>query len=143
MRCTTSPAPDVVSIEQMDAMTRNAREFGVRLYPVGAAEQGIVHVISPQLGLTLPGMTIDGSPTVETMTLPGDVNAFYQELSGRRSWFYLALHYHAWVLLRLKEWPLAFVSPLKLFRLRDRQPLCAWPEEGVCPRFGVRCLPIS
>src|SRR5581483_2483631 len=43
---------------QMEAMTRNAREFGIRLYPMGAPEQGIVHVISPQLGLTLPGMTI-------------------------------------------------------------------------------------
>jgi 3-isopropylmalate/(R)-2-methylmalate dehydratase large subunit len=42
----------------MDAMTRNAREFGIRLYPMGAPEQGIVHVISPQLGMTLPGMTI-------------------------------------------------------------------------------------
>jgi 3-isopropylmalate/(R)-2-methylmalate dehydratase large subunit len=50
--------PDEISTKQMDAMTRNASEFGVRLYPMGAPEQGIVHVISPQLGLTLPGMTI-------------------------------------------------------------------------------------
>jgi 3-isopropylmalate/(R)-2-methylmalate dehydratase large subunit len=42
----------------MDAMARNAREFGIRLFPMGAPEQGIVHVIAPQLGLTEPGMTI-------------------------------------------------------------------------------------
>ena len=50
--------PDETSRLQMDAMTRNAREFGIRLYPMGAPEQGIVHVISPQLGMTIPGMTI-------------------------------------------------------------------------------------
>jgi 3-isopropylmalate/(R)-2-methylmalate dehydratase large subunit len=54
---TATPADDI-SRRQMDAMTRNAGEFGVRLYPMGAPEQGIVHVISPQLGLTEPGMTI-------------------------------------------------------------------------------------
>ncbi|HET7701284.1 MAG TPA: aconitase family protein, partial [Candidatus Limnocylindria bacterium] len=52
-----TPADDL-SIAQMEAMRRNAHGFGVRLYPIGAPEQGIVHVISPQLGLTLPGMTI-------------------------------------------------------------------------------------
>ncbi|HJW48281.1 MAG TPA: 3-isopropylmalate dehydratase large subunit, partial [Candidatus Limnocylindria bacterium] len=56
---TTSATPaDEISQKQMEAMARNAREFGVRLYPMGAPEQGIVHVISPQLGLTEPGMTI-------------------------------------------------------------------------------------
>ena len=49
---------DPLSRAQMDAMTRNARTFDVRLYPMGSPDQGIVHVISPQLGLTLPGMTI-------------------------------------------------------------------------------------
>ena len=53
----STPADDT-SRGQMDAMTRNAREFGVRLFPMGAPEQGIVHVISPQIGLTEPGMTI-------------------------------------------------------------------------------------
>jgi len=52
-----APADDI-SLKQMDAMARNAREFGIRLFPMGAPEQGIVHVISPQLGLTEPGMTI-------------------------------------------------------------------------------------
>src|SRR6266702_3587861 len=56
---TTAATPaDDISLKQMDAMARNAREFGIRLYPMGAPEQGIVHVISPQLGLTEPGMTI-------------------------------------------------------------------------------------
>ncbi len=55
---TAATVPDPISVSQLDAMGRNAREFGVRLYGMGAPEQGIVHVISPQLGLTLPGMTI-------------------------------------------------------------------------------------
>ncbi|HYR93156.1 MAG TPA: 3-isopropylmalate dehydratase large subunit, partial [Methylomirabilota bacterium] len=55
---TTASAQDPVSAAQLEAMARNAKEFGVRLYAMGAPEQGIVHVISPQLGLTLPGMTI-------------------------------------------------------------------------------------
>jgi 3-isopropylmalate/(R)-2-methylmalate dehydratase large subunit len=42
----------------MEAMRKNAAEFGVRLHPMGDAGQGIVHVIGPQLGLTQPGMTI-------------------------------------------------------------------------------------
>ncbi|HET9808307.1 MAG TPA: 3-isopropylmalate dehydratase large subunit, partial [Candidatus Limnocylindria bacterium] len=55
---TTATPADDISQKQMEAMARNAREFGVRLFPMGAPEQGIVHVISPQLGLTEPGMTI-------------------------------------------------------------------------------------
>ncbi len=55
---TSSTPPDEISQAQIDAMARNAREFGVRVYPMGTPEQGIVHVISPQMGLTLPGMTI-------------------------------------------------------------------------------------
>ena len=37
---------------------RNCAEFGVRLHPLGDVEQGIVHVVGPQLGLTQPGMTV-------------------------------------------------------------------------------------
>jgi 3-isopropylmalate/(R)-2-methylmalate dehydratase large subunit len=55
---TNDDPPEEISALQIEAMTRNAREFGVRCYPVGSPEQGIVHVISPQLGLTQPGMTI-------------------------------------------------------------------------------------
>ena len=40
------------------SLRRNAAEFGVRLHPLGDIEQGIVHVVGPQLGLTQPGMTI-------------------------------------------------------------------------------------
>src|SRR3954449_10864239 len=52
------PIADPVSRTQVDTLRRNCKEFGVRLHPMGDAEQGIVHVIGPQLGLTQPGMTI-------------------------------------------------------------------------------------
>src|SRR5258706_3596165 len=55
---TVATRADDIWVKQMDALARNAREFGIRLFPMGAPEQGIVHVISPQLGLTEPGMTI-------------------------------------------------------------------------------------
>src|SRR3984957_3306894 len=41
--------------KQLAALSRNVKEFGVRLYGYGDARQGIVHVIGPQLGITLPG----------------------------------------------------------------------------------------
>src|SRR5438045_5155748 len=47
-----------MSAREVEAVARNARGFGVRCYPTGDPNQGIVHVISPQLGLTQPGMTI-------------------------------------------------------------------------------------
>src|SRR6201998_3241459 len=53
-----SPVTDPVSRTQVEALRKNAAEFGVRLHPMGDAGQGIVHVIGPQLGLTQPGMTI-------------------------------------------------------------------------------------
>ncbi len=49
---------DPVSRTQIETLRRNAAEFGVRLHSLGDAEQGIVHVIGPQLGVTQPGMTI-------------------------------------------------------------------------------------
>ena len=52
------PIADIVSRTQVETLRRNAEEFGVRLYPMGNIEQGIVHVVGPQLGLTQPGMTI-------------------------------------------------------------------------------------
>ncbi|TDP97500.1 3-isopropylmalate dehydratase large subunit [Labedaea rhizosphaerae] len=52
------PIADPVSRTQVDTLRRNCEEFGVRLHPMGDAEQGIVHVIGPQLGLTQPGMTV-------------------------------------------------------------------------------------
>jgi 3-isopropylmalate/(R)-2-methylmalate dehydratase large subunit len=52
------PIKDPVSKTQIETLRRNCEEFGVRLYPMGDASQGIVHVIGPQLGITQPGMTI-------------------------------------------------------------------------------------
>jgi 3-isopropylmalate/(R)-2-methylmalate dehydratase large subunit len=52
------PIADPVSRTQVETLRRNCAEFGVRLYPMGNIEQGIVHVVGPQLGLTQPGMTI-------------------------------------------------------------------------------------
>lgn len=53
-----APIADPVSRTQVDTLRRNCGEFGIRLHPMGDAEQGIVHVIGPQLGLTQPGMTV-------------------------------------------------------------------------------------
>ncbi|HZB18921.1 MAG TPA: 3-isopropylmalate dehydratase large subunit, partial [Blastococcus sp.] len=53
-----APIADPVSRAQIEALRRNAAEFGIRLAPMGDRDQGIVHVIGPQLGLTQPGMTI-------------------------------------------------------------------------------------
>ncbi|MDT4935407.1 MAG: 3-isopropylmalate/(R)-2-methylmalate dehydratase large subunit, partial [Pseudonocardiales bacterium] len=53
-----APIADPVSRTQVETLRENCAEFGVRLYPMGDAEQGIVHVIGPQLGITQPGMTI-------------------------------------------------------------------------------------
>lgn len=52
------PIADPVSRTQVETLRRNAAEFGVRLHPLGDLDQGIVHVVGPQLGLTQPGMTI-------------------------------------------------------------------------------------
>jgi 3-isopropylmalate/(R)-2-methylmalate dehydratase large subunit len=52
------PIADEVSARQLDALVRNAQEFGIELFDLDSPEQGIVHVIGPELGLTQPGMTI-------------------------------------------------------------------------------------
>jgi 3-isopropylmalate/(R)-2-methylmalate dehydratase large subunit len=49
---------DPLSRIQVEALRRNCAEFGITLHSMGAADQGIVHVIGPQLGITQPGMTI-------------------------------------------------------------------------------------
>jgi 3-isopropylmalate/(R)-2-methylmalate dehydratase large subunit len=54
----TESIKDEVSRTQIETLRRNCAEFGVRLYPMGNDNQGIVHVIGPQLGITQPGMTI-------------------------------------------------------------------------------------
>ncbi|HTW10635.1 MAG TPA: 3-isopropylmalate dehydratase large subunit [Acidimicrobiales bacterium] len=53
-----APVEDPVSARQMDVLEANCDEFGIRLFPMGHANQGIVHIIGPELGLTLPGMTV-------------------------------------------------------------------------------------
>jgi 3-isopropylmalate/(R)-2-methylmalate dehydratase large subunit len=52
------PFLDVLAEEMMTALEKNCREFGIPLYNIDSANQGIVHVIGPELGLTQPGMTI-------------------------------------------------------------------------------------
>lgn len=52
------PIADITSRTQIETLRKNAAEFGVRIHSLGDADQGIVHVVGPQLGLTQPGMTI-------------------------------------------------------------------------------------
>src|SRR5689334_560766 len=51
------PIADPVSRTQVETLRKNCAEFGIRLHQMGDQEQGIVHVIAPQLGLIQPGMT--------------------------------------------------------------------------------------
>src|ERR1700688_4568863 len=53
-----TPITDLIAAKQIAALQSNCREFGVRLFDMDSPEQGIVHVIGPELGLTQPGMTI-------------------------------------------------------------------------------------
>ena len=52
------PIADPISRKQVQKLTENCKDFGIQLYPMGHAGQGIVHVIGPELGITQPGMTI-------------------------------------------------------------------------------------
>jgi len=52
------PVADPISSRQLEVMRKNAADFGITLYPMGNDHQGIVHVIGPEQGRTLPGMTI-------------------------------------------------------------------------------------
>ncbi|GAA2524824.1 3-isopropylmalate dehydratase large subunit [Rarobacter incanus] len=52
------PIADLTSRTQIDTLRNNAKEFGVRIHSLGDADQGIVHQVGPQLGLTQPGMTV-------------------------------------------------------------------------------------
>src|SRR5262245_49076704 len=49
---------DPISRAQIEALRGNCREFGVKLFDLSSEDQGIVHIIGPELGLTLPGTTI-------------------------------------------------------------------------------------
>ena len=52
------PIAEPTSRVQIQTLRNNAEEFGIRLHSLGDIEQGIVHVVGPQLGLTLPGITV-------------------------------------------------------------------------------------
>ena len=53
-----TPITDLIAAKQIAALQANCKEFGVQLFDMDSPEQGIVHVIGPELGLTRPGMTI-------------------------------------------------------------------------------------
>src|SRR5215471_15406985 len=52
------PIADAIAATQIETLRRNCSEHGIQLFDMDAPEQGIVHVIGPELGLTQPGMTI-------------------------------------------------------------------------------------
>ena len=52
------PIQDPTSRKQIETLRHNAEEFGVRIHSLGDKEQGIVHLVGPQLGLTMPGVTV-------------------------------------------------------------------------------------
>ena len=52
------PIADLTSRTQINALRHNAEEFGIRIHSLGDIDQGIVHVVGPQLGLTMPGLTV-------------------------------------------------------------------------------------
>ena len=52
------PIADPVSRTQVETLRKNAQEFGIRIHSLGDLDQGIVHIIGPQLGLTQPGLTV-------------------------------------------------------------------------------------
>src|SRR5437868_8661056 len=53
-----TPITDLIAAKQIAALQANCKEFGVQLFDMDSPDQGIVHVIGPELGLTRPGMTI-------------------------------------------------------------------------------------
>ncbi|HEY5265978.1 MAG TPA: 3-isopropylmalate dehydratase large subunit [Acidimicrobiales bacterium] len=54
----STPILDPISKRQLEALDENCKEFGITVFPRGHENQGIVHVIGPELGVTQPGMTI-------------------------------------------------------------------------------------
>ncbi|MGH9025984.1 MAG: 3-isopropylmalate dehydratase large subunit [Acidimicrobiia bacterium] len=52
------PPPDAISVTQMDVLAQNCVEFGIRFFPMGDPNRGIVHVIGPEMGLSQPGLLI-------------------------------------------------------------------------------------
>src|SRR3979411_1078321 len=54
----SQPIADPIAAKQIETLRRNCADFGITLFDINSSEQGIVHVIGPELGLTQPGMTI-------------------------------------------------------------------------------------
>src|SRR6202042_1151394 len=52
------PVGDPILAKQLEVLAANCTEFGITCYPMGDRNQGIVHIIGPEQGLTLPGMTV-------------------------------------------------------------------------------------
>ncbi|HLH27427.1 MAG TPA: aconitase family protein, partial [Acidimicrobiales bacterium] len=52
------PVSDPISARQLEVLAANCAEFGITCYPMGHPDQGIVHIIGPEQGLTQPGMTV-------------------------------------------------------------------------------------
>jgi 3-isopropylmalate/(R)-2-methylmalate dehydratase large subunit len=52
------PIEDPISAQQMETLAKNCQEFGITLFDLTSPDQGIVHIIGPELGLTLPGLTL-------------------------------------------------------------------------------------
>src|SRR6184192_138 len=53
-----TPISDPIAARQIEALQKNCKDFGIPLFDMDSPDQGIVHVIGPELGLTQPGMTI-------------------------------------------------------------------------------------
>src|SRR5512132_2064236 len=53
-----TPITDTIALLQIEALQKNCKEFGIPFFDIDSSDQGIVHVIGPELGLTQPGMTI-------------------------------------------------------------------------------------
>src|SRR5246127_4743203 len=53
-----TPITDLIAAKQISALQANCKEFGIRLFDMDSPDQGVVHVIGPELGVTQPGMTI-------------------------------------------------------------------------------------
>ncbi len=52
------PIEDPISAQQIETLSKNCKEFGITLFDLNSPDQGIVHIIGPELGLTLPGVTL-------------------------------------------------------------------------------------
>ncbi len=95
------PIADPVSRTQVETLRRNCDEFGIRLHPMGDLEQGIVHIIGPQLGLTQPGMTIVcGDSHTSTHGAFGRTGDGHRHIGGRAC----ARHADIAAVVRSRRW---------------------------------------